>query len=79
MQFALLCLFFWLNYSSVKTFAKSNNLISLFKFVVPLLVIGVLFTFFKPENFHVQGFALSVCLASKWRSPPAASSSPTWG
>lgn len=56
-QFALLCLFFWLNYSSVKTFAKSNNFISLFKFVVPLLVIGVLFTFFKPENFHVQGFA----------------------
>ncbi|PXX67691.1 aspartate/glutamate:proton symporter, AGT family [Pseudomonas sp. LAMO17WK12:I10] len=56
-QFALLCLFFWLNYSSVKTFAKSNNLISLFKFVVPLLVIGVLFTFFKAENFHVQGFA----------------------
>lgn len=77
-QFALLCLFFWLNYSSVKTFAKSNNLISLFKFVVPLLVIGVLFTFFKPDNFHVQGFAPSACPASKWRSPPAASSSPTW-
>lgn len=24
---------------------------------MPLLVIGVLFTFFKPENFHSQGFA----------------------
>lgn len=57
LQFALLCLFFWLNYSSVKTFAKSNNFISLFKFVVPLLVIVVLFTFFKPDNFHIQGFA----------------------
>ncbi|BCQ60030.1 hypothetical protein PBOI14_17800 [Pseudomonas sp. Boi14] len=56
-QFALLCLFFWLNYYSVKTFAKSNNFISLFKFIVPLLVIGVLFSFFKPDNFHVQGFA----------------------
>ncbi|SDJ13906.1 aspartate/glutamate:proton symporter, AGT family [Pseudomonas delhiensis] len=56
-QFGLLCLFFLLNYRSVKTFAKANNLISLFKFVVPLLVIGVLFSFFKPENFSAQGFA----------------------
>lgn len=56
-QFALLALFFWLNYRSVKTFAKANNLISVFKFIVPLLVIGVLFTFFKPANFQVQGFA----------------------
>lgn len=56
-QFGLLCLFFWLNYRSVKTFARANNLVSVFKFIVPLLVIGVLFTFFKPENFQVQGFA----------------------
>lgn len=56
-QFGLLCLFFALNYRSVKTFAKANNLVSVFKFIVPLLVIGVLFTFFKPENFQVQGFA----------------------
>ncbi|OLU24745.1 aspartate:proton symporter [Pseudomonas sp. PA15(2017)] len=56
-QFALLCLFFALNYWSVKTFAKSNNFISLFKFIVPLLVMAVLFSFFKPENFSVQGFA----------------------
>ncbi|WXL24465.1 APC family permease [Ectopseudomonas mendocina] len=56
-QFALLCLFFMLNYRSVKTFAKANNLVSIFKFIVPLLVIGVLFTFFKPENFKIQGFA----------------------
>ena len=56
-QFALLGLFFFLNYRSVKTFAKANNLISVFKFIVPLLGIGVLFTFFKPQNFTVQGFA----------------------
>lgn len=56
-QFALLCLFFWLNYSSVKTFARANNLISIFKFIVPLSVIGVLFTFFKPANLTVHGFA----------------------
>ncbi|MGE8409120.1 MAG: APC family permease [Pseudomonas sp.] len=57
MQFALLCLFFALNYRSVKTFATSNNLVSVFKFFVPLLVIGVLFTFFTPENFTSHGFA----------------------
>ena len=56
-QFGLLCLFFVLNYNSVKTFAKSNNLVSVFKFIVPLLVIGVLFTFFKPDNFTSHGFA----------------------
>ncbi|MDD1964394.1 APC family permease [Pseudomonas putida] len=56
-QFGLLCLFFWLNYRSVKTFAKANNLISVFKFIVPLLVIGVLFAFFKPQNLTSQGFA----------------------
>ncbi|KRP70610.1 MULTISPECIES: APC family permease [Pseudomonas] len=56
-QFALLCLFFILNYRSVKTFAIANNLVSVFKFIVPLLVIGVLFTFFKPANFQMHGFA----------------------
>ncbi|KAB0495864.1 APC family permease [Pseudomonas vancouverensis] len=56
LQFGLLCLFFMLNYHSVKTFAKANNLVSVFKFIVPLLVIGVLFTFFKPQNFQSQGF-----------------------
>lgn len=57
MQFALLCLFFYLNYYSVKTFAKANNLISLFKFIVPLSVIAVLFTFFKPQNLTAHGFS----------------------
>ncbi|BBR55299.1 MULTISPECIES: APC family permease [Pseudomonas] len=56
-QFALLCLFFVVNYRSVKTFAKANNLISTFKFIVPLLVIVVLYSFFRPENLEVQGFA----------------------
>lgn len=31
-QFLLLCLFFGLNYYSVKTFARSNNIISILKF-----------------------------------------------
>ena len=42
-----------------KTFARANNLISIFKFVVPLLVILVLLAFFKPENLAVHGFAPS--------------------
>lgn len=59
LQFALLLLFFALNYAGVKTFARANNLISIFKFVVPLLVILVLLAFFKPENLAVHGFAPS--------------------
>ncbi|MGO4814790.1 APC family permease [Cupriavidus sp. 2MCAB6] len=56
-QFAMLCLFFVLNYYSVKTFARANNIVSVFKFVVPLLVIVVLFTHFKPANLQMHGFA----------------------
>ena len=58
-QLALLGIFFALNYWSVKTFARANNLISIFKFVVPLLVIVVLLTFFRPDNMTAHGFAPS--------------------
>ncbi len=57
LQFALLTLFFLLNYWSVKTFAKSNIIISIFKYFVPLTVIVVLAFYFTPANFTVQGFA----------------------
>lgn len=56
-QLVLLTLFFALNYFSVKTFAKANNLISIFKFVVPLLVIFILLAHFRPQNMSVHGFA----------------------
>ncbi|OCA52936.1 APC family permease [Photorhabdus namnaonensis] len=56
-QFILLAFFFYLNYNSVKTFAKSNNIISIFKFIVPLLVIIVLFNYFNPSNLQVHGFS----------------------
>lgn len=56
-QLVLLAMFFLLNYFSVKTFAKANNVISIFKFVVPLLVIVVLLTHFQPRNMHAYGFA----------------------
>lgn len=55
-QFVLLVIFFLLNYWSVKTFALANNIISIFKFVVPFLVIVVLLTHFAPENLTVAGF-----------------------
>ncbi|MDQ6600831.1 APC family permease [Bacillus salipaludis] len=58
-QFALLCIFFLLNYWSVKTFAKSNMIITIFKFLVPTLTIFVLLTHFKSANFSVAGFAPS--------------------
>ena len=57
LQFALLCLFFLLNYWSVKTFAKANFIISIFKYVVPITVIVVLIFHFHPGNMTVHGFA----------------------
>jgi amino acid transporter len=57
LQFALLCVFFWLHYNSVKTFALANNVISTFKFIVPALVVVVLFAFFHPQNLTIQSFA----------------------
>lgn len=56
-QLGILGVFFLLNYFSVKVFARANNLISIFKFVVPLTVIVVLLYFFQAGNFHVHGFA----------------------
>jgi amino acid transporter len=56
-QLALLLLFFALNYYSVKTFAKANNIISVFKFVVPVLVIVMLLTHFHPANLSIHGLA----------------------
>jgi amino acid transporter len=59
LQFALLVVFFLLNYFSVKTFATANNIVSVFKFLVPVLVIVMLLAHFNTENLQVQGFAPS--------------------
>ena len=56
-QLAILCIFFLLNYYSVKAFARVNNLVSIFKFVVPLTVVVVLLYFFRSGNFAAHGFA----------------------
>lgn len=57
LQFTLLCLFFLLNYWSVKAFAKSNLIISIFKYVVPLTIIVVLAFHFKAANFTAGDFS----------------------
>lgn len=57
LQLALLVAFFLLNYYSVKTFATANNIVSVFKFLVPVLVIALLMAHFDARNLHVQGFA----------------------
>ncbi|WP_202843938.1 APC family permease [Luteimonas saliphila] len=56
-QFGLLVLYFALNYFSVKSFAISNNIVSVFKFMVPVLVIVLLLAHFNGENMQVHGFA----------------------
>lgn len=56
-QFLLLCVFFLLNYFSIRSFARANNVISAFKFIVPMLVIAVLALHFKPGNLVDHGFA----------------------
>jgi amino acid transporter len=56
-QFGLLVVFFLLNYWSVGIFAKSNTIITFFKYITPTLIIIVLLTQLKPANFTVHGFA----------------------
>jgi amino acid transporter len=76
-QLVLICVFFLLNYWSVGIFAKSNTIITLFKYVVPSLIIVVLLTHLKGANFRVEGFAPFVYPASRRQLRPAASCSPT--
>jgi amino acid transporter len=55
----LLLIYFFLNYWSVQLFSKANNLITIFKIIIPLLtIIGLLTAGFHPGNFHLksQGF-----------------------
>ena len=56
-QLLLTIFFFVINYNGVKSFAIANNIISLFKFVVPALVMVVLMYYFQPENLTAHGFA----------------------
>ncbi|KJV28727.1 APC family permease [Luteibacter yeojuensis] len=50
----LVMVYFFLNFWSVKLFAKSNTAITVFKLVVPAATgIALMYTSFHPENFHV--------------------------
>ncbi len=48
-------LFFLLNYFSVKIFARVNTIITILKFITPLLVLSVFFTKFNVANLHFGG------------------------
>jgi len=56
-QLILLIIFFLLNYWSVRVFAKSNTIITLFKYIVPALIIVVLLSQLRGANLRVEGFA----------------------
>ncbi len=56
-QLLLFVVFFLLNYWSVGVFAKSNAIVTWFKFIVPTLVVVVLLGHLKGANFDVRGFA----------------------
>jgi len=56
-QFLLLAAFFFLNYGGVKAFVKFNTSISFIKYMVPILIIVILFMHFNEANFTIHGFA----------------------
>ncbi len=56
-QLILLAGMFYLNIGGIKTFAKFNNVISFFKFVVPTLIIICLLYYSQKANFTQLGFA----------------------
>ncbi|WP_273888245.1 APC family permease [Rubrobacter naiadicus] len=56
-QLGLLCIFFLLNYWSITSFAKSNAILTIIKFVVPSVTIVFLLSQLKTANFSVHGFA----------------------
>lgn len=54
-QFALLILFFLINYWSVNVFGKINSVVTTLKFIVPAFTVIVLLTQLKVSNFSVGG------------------------
>jgi len=57
LAFFLVLVFFLLNYWTVGLFAKANTIVTIIKFVVPLLtIVGIFFAGFHTHNFtHVSG------------------------
>lgn len=54
-QIALLVVFFLINYWSVNFFGKVNTIVTLFKFIVPIIIIVILFTHMHLSNFSQGG------------------------
>lgn len=54
-QAALILIFFLINYWSVNIFGKANTFLTFFKFIVPILIIIILFFNMDPGNFSVHG------------------------
>lgn len=59
MQLLLFVVFFLLNYWSIGVFAKSNTIVTWFKFIVPTLVVIFLLSHLNGANFDIHGFAPS--------------------
>jgi len=57
LQIVLLVVFFLINYWSVQVFGKINTVVTLFKFVVPILIIILLLTHMNVSNFSQGGAA----------------------
>ncbi|NHN89569.1 APC family permease [Acetobacter conturbans] len=57
LQFVVLTLMMKLNMSKITVFALFNNIITIFKFLVPALVIVFLLAYVHPANYTSHGFA----------------------
>lgn len=55
LEIALLVLFFLLNYWSVNVFGKVNSVVTMFKFLVPLVTLVILLLNFHGGNYSVDG------------------------
>ncbi|QQE78300.1 APC family permease [Alicyclobacillus sp. SO9] len=54
-QILLLVVFFLINYWSVQVFGKINTIVTFFKFIVPIIIIIMLFTHMHAANFSQGG------------------------
>lgn len=56
-QFAIMVVLYAINRRGISSFALINNIVTVFKFLVPTLVIVLLLAYMHPGNFSLHGFA----------------------
>ncbi|WP_281700624.1 APC family permease [Acetobacter malorum] len=56
-QFAIMVVLYAINRRGIGSFALINNIVTVFKFLVPTLVIVLLLAYMHPGNFSLHGFA----------------------